>query len=403
MQHSIFSASAAERWSNCAGSLALSRGIESRSSEAAREGTAGHSLGEACLINGDDPLDHEGDIIPVEGCIVEVTDELALAVQFYVDYVRGISGMLWTEQRTYYGTLLGIDDDEAFGTTDCSILDGRILHVIDAKFGRKFVNPERNKQTILYAAGTVESIEAVGEEVDEIWLHIVQPRVSEKPIPYKMTREQLREIVAELHVAAQRAQEALITFTTPDDAAWGERYLNPGEDQCQWCPAAAFCPALRKVADDFAPSDIAEEFAIVSYLEAVPVERVDTMMNTLPLVERWTEAVKHEAMRRLTRGDAMPSYKLVLGREGNRRYADVERAAEAFAVLSVTLTHKPAELLSPAQMEKMLKKNAKSMLPQLAELVVRNPAKPTLTSRDDPREAWTGQTIAEEFGVVSSS
>lgn len=245
MIHSLFSASGAERWSNCAGSMALSKGVKRSTNPVAREGAAGHLLADRCLNDGTDPVQFEGEIIGVEGFDIEITDELALAVQCYVDYVRGISGIRWTETRTYYGNLIGVDEEEAFGTTGCTILNGTVLHAIDAKFGRKFVDPQRNKEAILYAAGVVDTVEAMGEEITEVWLHIVQPRVSDKPIPYVMTREQLRDEVLHLRACAQLAQEANVTFTSASDKAWAKRYLNPGETQCMWCPAATFCPALR--------------------------------------------------------------------------------------------------------------------------------------------------------------
>lgn len=95
MKHSLFNASGAERWANCPGSLALSKDAPRSTNPAAREGTAGHLLAEQCLKDGTDPVQYEGIVIEVEGHDIEVTDELALAVQCYVDYVRGITGIRW--------------------------------------------------------------------------------------------------------------------------------------------------------------------------------------------------------------------------------------------------------------------------------------------------------------------
>ena len=393
MMHALFSASGAERWANCPGSLVLSKDVPRTSSPAAREGTAGHELADRCLNDNTDPVEHEGEIIHVEGHDIEVTDELALAVQCHVDYVRGISGIRWTETRTYYADLLGVDFEEGFGTTDCSILNGTTLHVIDAKFGRSFVDPKKNKQLILYAAGIVDTIEATGEDVTDISLHIMQPRVSEKPVPYVLTRDELRAAVIELRNAAQEAQAATLTFTDARNKAWVERYLRPGETQCKWCPAAAFCPALREVADDLTGFDMDK-------LMGVTPEYVSEALGRVPLVERWVEAVQQEAMRRLSEGKKLPGYKLVLGREGNRRWADEAAAAVRFDAIPKELTHAPAKLLSPAQMEKSLKKN-KQPLDLIAELVVRNPAKPAMATADDPRAEWSPtEAIAEEFGAV---
>ena len=408
MKHSVFSASGAERWSNCAGSLVLSQGIPRRSSFAADEGTAGHELGEKCIADGTEPYDFIGEVIDVCGSgggvitnKIEVSLDLAEAVSKYVEYVRGISGTRWLETRIFYATLLGVPEDEGFGTGDCCILDGTILHVIDAKFGRGYVNPEKNKQMILYGAGVTDAIEAVGEEVTEIHLHVVQPRVSDKPVPYIMTRAELQEEVDWLRERAQLAMEATISFTNINDESWVKRYLTPGEYQCQWCPAAVNCPALKAEVSEFtAAAD--DEFGITNFLEQLPGKKLGEYQTQVGLVEIWVKAVEHETMRRLTRGDSdVKGWKLVKGREGNRKYANEETAAEAFK--DEPDAFNPATIKSPAQLEKVLtKKKDKDGKELLAKLVVRNPPKPTLTTADDPREPWTEAASADEFGMVEN-
>ena len=51
------------------------------------------------------------------------------------------------------------------------------------------------------------------------------------------------------------------------------------------------------------------------------------------------------------------------------------------------------KLLSPAKLEKVLKKEADRMAP----FVVRNPARPTLTTSDDPRAEWSEGAGNDEF------
>lgn len=404
MKHSVFSASGAERWSNCPGSLALSQGIQKSSSFAADEGTAGHHLGERCIADGTEPYDFIGEIIPVAGNggnvitnEIEVTLDLAEAVSKYVEYVRGISGTRWLETRIYYATLLGVPEDEGFGTGDCCILNGTILHVIDAKFGRGYVNPVENKQMILYGAGVVDAMETVGEEITEIHLHVMQPRVSDKPVPFVMTRDELRGHVAKLRDAAQMAMEATISFTSINDTAWVKKYLNAGEYQCQWCPAAVFCPALKAEVDQFTGATD-EEFGIVSLLEQLPGKELGKYQTQVGLVQLWVKAVEHETLRRLTRGDKVPGFKLVKGREGNRKWADPAAAAEAFA--DVEDAFEPAQLKTPPQVEKALKKD-KERKALLEKFVVRAPARPTMTTEDDPRETWQESAGADEFAVLS--
>jgi hypothetical protein len=392
--HAVFSASGAERWANCPGSIVLSRGIANTDSLAAREGTAGHELGDRCLKDGTDPVEHVGEIV----LGIEITDELASAVQDYVDYVRTIPGARLYEQRVNYAVLLGVDDEEGFGTLDSAIMDDTVLHIIDAKFGRKYVDPILNKQMMLYGAALVFALEAVGETVTEIQLHVVQPRVVAKPAPCFLTREQLAEQVEYLRAAAQGVIEADAAFTSIEDKAWCKRYLHPGETQCQYCPAAPFCPALRNMVSPLAAQ--ASEFEIVTMAESFDPAELARRLSLVPLAEIWIKAIRHESFSRLSKGAPVPGYKLVTGREGNRKWSNAEAiaaAAAAFADLPKEVTHKPAELKSPAQLEKALPKARRE---EIMPFISRAPARPTLAEASDPRAPWVNTAGTDEFDMV---
>lgn len=395
MQHSLFSASGAERWANCPGSIPFCAGVPRSDTEASLEGTAGHALGDHCLKQGTEPTDYEGEVIEK----VEITEDLALAVQKYVDYVRGISGIRLSEVRVYYGALLGTSDEEAFGTSDVILVAGHILHVIDAKFGRRFVDPRKNKQMMLYGAGALRALRDVGEadDITEVHLHVFQPRVSDKPVPFVMTVAELDAEIANLRERAAAVIEAQFSYN-PSDPAWTDKYLIPGEYQCQWCPAAAVCPSLRHKAKSVTPVG---EFEMVNALEAAPDSLIAENMAMVPLLEIWIKAVEHEGFRRLTRGDHVPGYKLVTGREGNRKWQSEEAVRQAFADLSPAELNVEPKLKTPPQLEKLLKKNKDKRVEKIAELVVRSPAKPTVAVEDDPRPVWVESAGSEEFGIVA--
>ena len=402
--HSIYSASAAGRWVNCVGSIALAHGAPKGSSAAAREGTAGHALGEQCLRNNQEPLDFEGEVFEVEGQDIPVTDDLAHAVQKYVDYVRGISGVKLYEVRVYYARMLGVPDDEAFGTADCIIVDGTTMHVIDLKLGRRYVDPAKNKQLMLYAAGEADVLESLGETIENIVLHIVQPRVTAAPQTYAMTRGELAEVVQEFEQAVSRAEQAQLLFqpswaadgfSSTDALNWIDLYLLDGEAQCQWCPAASYCPRLRATVDDFIPS-APEEFDMVSALQLTDGAVIADALNKAPLLKIWIDAVEHEGFRRLSNRDKVPGYKLVTGREGNRKWTDPKAVETEFGDLGDAIHEK--KLLSPAKLEKVLKKDPRAS--KIAALTHRNPARPTMASADDPRKEWVEAAGADEFDVV---
>ena len=74
--------------------------------------------------------------------------------------------------------LTHFDLPDVWGTKDYSIESKRILHVVDWKFGKGIpVYAEQNDQGNAYALGTVKTPERLAE-FDEIWVHIVQPRIN---------------------------------------------------------------------------------------------------------------------------------------------------------------------------------------------------------------------------------
>jgi hypothetical protein len=399
--HALLSASACERWSNCAGALALSQGVPPGSStnSAAREGTAGHEVADWALSTDSDPLSRIGDTIAVDGEEVEITQELAEAVEIYVEYVRGFSGERFSELRVNYSAALGLPAETAWGTTDAMVVQGRVLHVFDLKLGRRYVDPKFNRQMMLYAAGAIDVLSTLGHEIDSVVLHVVQPRVVERPIPFPMSLEELNEHIQAIALAGAYVIEAMDTFTGLHDKVWATTYLNPGEKQCQFCPATAFCPAVRNMAREH----VDEEFDVVALRDTVPGESLAEAMEMIPVLKIFIDAVQAEVNRRLSAGMSVPNYKLVKGREGNRKWADEAAALaalEAAGVPQETVMGAP-KLLTAPQVEKALKKSHKQVIADLLPtLVVRAPAKPTLTTADDPREPWSNAASIDEFSVV---
>ena len=237
MEHSLFSASASERWLACPGTLHLCKEIPDRPSAAAQEGSRLHAIAEQCLRQDENPK--LGQLFQGSAITAEHVDW----VQLYLDYVREFPGRRLIEQKINYATPLGLPHHLAFGTCDTIILDGDQLHVIDAKFGKGPVKALRNKQLMLYASGFTHAFESVGMEIGAVELHIVQPRVSSIPERFEMSRSQLGSAVDHIRRGAQTAFEALRLAPQMEAAQWAARFLRKGERQCRWCPARGICPA----------------------------------------------------------------------------------------------------------------------------------------------------------------
>lgn len=372
LTHAYLSASAAHRWSTCPASAVLAEQVPPAPAGAAADrGTELHALAEKLIREGGDP--------PPE-------------LELYVGYARSLpQGYLWLEQQVYYGAYLGVPDELAFGTSDLIHLsqDGKVLTVGDLKTGGMRVVPDENPQLVLYAVGALALLDMFGyAQPEQVRLAILQERASDEPMVWETTPEDCYTLAAQL---AAPAQEAVRLRGTTDTAKLTFRVA---EEACRYCPVAATCPALRAVREKFREPDF-----VPATVEAfAPVARHATNLKeayeALPVLRIWIDAIE-SAMMSATLAGEDTGYKLVEGRQGNRKYADpfaVETILKA-ARIDPSSTHTVPELRSPAQMEKALK-HYPDVLEQVRAFESRAPGKPTLAKQDDPRPGFNAAAEA---------
>lgn len=219
--HSKFSASGAERWFKCPGSVSLSEGLPDKESDASRNGTNCHELLEARL---------KGNPLPIGA---QYTQEMKTHSRVAADYILGLkeraqSAELLVEKRVS----LSFIHPEAFGTVDASIVEyfGR-LNVNDFKYGTHLVSPEKNLQLIFYALG-------IGRIYDwnfsTVRLTIIQPRVRgyDGPSFWEIGIFDLLKYIDVFKRAVERVEEK------PNEFSEGEH--------CFFCKAKSICPLKRK-------------------------------------------------------------------------------------------------------------------------------------------------------------
>ena len=78
-------ASQAKRFMACPGCIRMQRGLVSQPSRYAAEGTVAHHIGEECLRGGKDAAEFIGRKYNKDGFDFGVTEEMAEAVQSYLD------------------------------------------------------------------------------------------------------------------------------------------------------------------------------------------------------------------------------------------------------------------------------------------------------------------------------
>jgi hypothetical protein len=399
--HAILSPSGSIQWYNCEGSLAMQAGEEDKGSIYAEEGTAMHALASAALKENRPAAAYVGRIFKSEeGTDFEVTEEDAEHMQRYLNAINeqryvGLKFVheLMVEERVLYGDEIGQPDHKAFGTSDAIVIDetaGELI-VNDLKWGMGVrVNADENTQLMLYGLGALRLVEPWFRP-KQVRLAIHQPRlyhVSEWVIDAE-------RLVWWAHNTARfRAGAALAMLEGRLPIK-----LTPGEKQCRFCRARASCPEARNVAvkaalegfDDVTQADAHN--VRPKAVDTLPLDELAKAGRLVPFVEDWCRAVTGRIdIEVLKNGQVVPGFKAVTGKAPARTWADVNGVMGVIdgAEVKRELTHeppKPAELKSPAALEKVKGKLPKGLWEKISEFVFKGKGKPTVVPESDPRPA----------------
>jgi hypothetical protein len=323
--HAKLSPSAAHRWLDCPGSIRMSQGTENKSGVFAAEGSAAHALAAACLERKLDPQDligwladgqtgaifDENTTLEPDGeRVFEVTEEMAEAVQTYVDTCRLYMGKGWEYEIEQKLDLRSVHPD-VFGTRDFIAYHAktRSLEVIDYKHGKGVpVDVESNPQLFTYALGA--AIRYHNRGVDKVTLTIVQPRCPHKGGPVRSVEYDILDLLefrTEL-AAGAKATEA------PDAP------LHPGE-HCKFCPAAAICPALREKVLATAEAEFGEPEKVM----AMSSGQLAKVLEQKELIKDWIKRVEEFAQSEAQHGRLPTGWKLVAKR-ATRKWKNAEDA-----------------------------------------------------------------------------
>ena len=346
MSHSRYSPSSRYRWAACPGSVHLIDALElpEETSVYASEGTEAHDYAAMCLVNGTTCGDR--------------------AVMTYVDYVCELPGAYMVEKQ-----LKDPENPDLYGTPDCVVYDfGGRLSIIDYKHGEGvIVSPEGNPQLEMYA---VLAFAEGMNDAEEVALVIVQPRADGEPI---------REAVYPAHhVEVWRN----VILDEIEACELSDALLHSGE-HCRFCPARAHCPELQRT------TALATGMATaLPDPQRLSDAQLGWLLANRQKITSYLKAVENFAVWRCQSDNPPPGWKLVEGMK-NREWADETAATRMMKAHDFKLnTFAPRKLLSPAQAEKLVGKDA------VAPLVKRDPGAPRLVPDTDPRPATN---ILEEF------
>lgn len=364
-KHARLSPSSASRWLLCPGSVALCDGLPEIRSVYADQGTAAHALAERAFTYKKDAKFFIGETIYVGETGFVVDEDMASAVQVYLEYVRRLpeSFTVLHEQKLPLTPLTG--EEGAEGTADTIAFDRDTLLVVDYKNGRGVeVDALDNEQMMMYAAAARAEYRVLGN-FTKFKVAIVQPNcdnISE----FEFTNVELDEFVWEIDQVAS-------------SALGGTSELSPSDKACRWCKAKAICPALKQKVIDATSTSF-------DNLDVVPEDTLSDSMSLTDLVEDWARAVRAEVESRLLGGVAVRGFKLVRGRMGARQWTDEKAVLEKLKTYpdDIVFTKK---LTSPTQIEKKIAKDDAKTWRDLQDLVICKEGAPSVAFESDERPA----------------
>lgn len=225
--HSKFSASGAERYFECPGSVELSEGMPDKGSVWSIEGTQAHELLEeimTVMIAAGSTRIYYPQVR--RGIPKEMVFHGTNAANFIMGlHAKTPGSEVLVETRVY----LKFIHPEMFGTFDGAVLDHfGTLHVFDYKYGAGHaVSPIKNLQMIFYGLGLAHLYDWNFKNV-RLW--IIQPRIKgyDGPIFWDLSIMELKSYVDVFRRAVERV---LDNPTLYKEGPW-----------CHWCKAKSKCP-----------------------------------------------------------------------------------------------------------------------------------------------------------------
>jgi len=290
--HSEWSGSGANVWdlAACPASIRMCRGLYKTSGDAARIGTAVHSLIEFCLKLGLNAYECVG--LTFDGITMKETH--AESAELCLSYIRRIiteySVEPMVEQKVQiYGT-------EAYGTLDYGfVLDikGELL-VIDYKNGFALVDHIDNFQLKFYAVAALDTF--------DLWLQVSKV----KTVIIQPNADHVEGSIRTHEYNIDAMKQAKTRFIKSIEAS-----KNPNEKphaglHCKYCLAAGNCKAR-----------IMRTLSLVYQdepLDTLNLEGLKVIYDELPVINKHLEAIENKVLSLAKAGAIIEGYKLVKAR-----------------------------------------------------------------------------------------
>ena len=181
--------------------------------------------------------------------------------------------------------------------------------------------------------------------------------------------------------------------------------LQASEKACKFCKAKATCPALTQ-AVEVATGAMFDDLTEPTKPAGCTSDDLANKMALVKLVEDWCKAVRAETERRLLAGEPVTGYKLVQGKQGNRKWADADEAEATLKGLRLKVEEMyDLSLISPTTAEKLAgagtigPRQWKKVIP----LITRSEGSPSVAPESDKRPALVVGGNTDDFDVVQAA
>lgn len=365
-EHSLTGASAAERWMNCAGYVALAKRLGTdrpEDPEWTKEGKAAHAAISKCLTEGLESWEVLGQ--EFEG--IKITADTVEAIEAMLSTVLPLQvngATVYIEEHLSNPDIPGM-----YGTIDHGTSKESLLTVTDYKHGAGVVvEVEENPQIMYYAYLLILR----HPEARRVVLRIVQPRAPHANGPVRRwptTAEAICAWVEETLIPAMKAAEAGGQL---DCGKW-----------CRFCPAKLICPLVTGIFQAAATYN-------PTALPAMNDAALGEAYRLIPAARFYATAVEREVDRRLRLGRELATAKLVPSKR-DRVFKD--GAEDVFGEEFGPEAYTAPEFKSPAQMEKV-SSAAKALVKDWA---YQPEGDLKVVPMDDKRAAVKVRTSAEAF------
>jgi hypothetical protein len=377
--HAKYSPSHAAIWGTCTASVGLESGIPDEGSSYAEEGTLAHAIAEVKLkkrfgLMSDAECKTALDTLRADPLYQSEMDGFT---DTYVDEITRIcmafpeKPYIVVEKRLDMGHIV----PDCFGTADCVVQYGTMLHIFDFKYGKGVaVSAEKNPQLRLYALGAVREY-SVFSEIKTVFMTIIQPRLDN----VQSASMPVNELTAWGEALGSRVRGALVT---------GGEFV--AGEHCRFCKARAVCRERAK-----SLLTLEEPKARADGGETLSDDEIGDILMRAQTLGNWVGALEEYVRDKLLHGGEVKGWKLVEGRSV-RTIADTEKA---FAEL--TAAGFDSDLLyerKPLGLTALEKLCGKKKLTELIGTYITKPSgKPTLVPESDKRKAFSQARLAEMF------